>query len=117
MNNEAEDDNDTLSDLQTNALRKVRTSNAYPVTAAMANDLDGSVPLSKIKTSVSVVSRKSFQHNVVCGNRKRVLYAANVGDSRIVLCRPEAVHSASRTTIKAQTRQSKSVLFVLAEWW
>lgn len=40
-----------------------------------------------VTSMTSMQSQSSFTHSVVCNNRVRMLYTANVGDARIVLCR------------------------------
>lgn len=69
-------------------------------TETPSNDLTTSAPpagprLTKVATNKSTVSRKSFNHSVVARNRARVLYTANVGDARVVLCRGGRAHRLS----------------------
>lgn len=75
------------SDLFAKSHRKSRPNSGCSTGSASQPDLNGSVPLSKPKTNISTASRSSFPRPVASGSRKRYLYSANVGDSRIVLCR------------------------------
>lgn len=87
---QADEGTDTLSELPSNGLHPVVTNGASSIDGSSSvGDADStfSAPFSHVGSTMSSVSRKSFHHTVVRGNRKRVLYAANVGDSRIVLCR------------------------------
>lgn len=63
-------------------------SSASPSHPAPELRPDASTPLSKVTSSVSTSSSCSFLHSVTNPtHRRRFLYAANVGDARVVLCR------------------------------
>ncbi|VVT49463.1 uncharacterized protein SAPINGB_P002282 [Magnusiomyces paraingens] len=78
-----ENPSDSNTPDQLTPLTATTATTATAATAATATSL----PLSKVATNKSVISRKSFNHSVSPSSRNRVLYTANVGDSRIVLCR------------------------------
>lgn len=76
---------DSLPDLEPNqSLEPPSSSEPIPSSSAANSSESRKRSVSSVP---SVQSQSSFTHSVIGKNRSRVLYTANVGDARLVLCR------------------------------